>query len=780
MAIPFETIEKLVAVEFYKKALKERSTNLSRSALLWASLVTEEQFKKIAADVRQNGLFSIYYEDEDIPHRDVVKMFYDTLHTWFVPSDKDCTFCIDSGEETLGRLRSNFKIPLEEIILFQRDTSFWSDNNQGLVITDDGIYCLPDNEDATSLFFVGWKDFDTVRYQELTLYFLSDGKEIVHMSKDMFFKGSDIPFKEKGTALAAALTQIAQLVETEIGVRELIDAKKYEEAIAKMEACIKANLDDADAHYYLGIALLFQERDSEGEPDSKNLERAIEEFNTVIDKEEVDDMTKALTFKHLGLCYSLSADHLKARNYYILAANCDDAGIKEEAISHLNKAEKSLKDVWDNYTTYFKYNERKFIMPIKDANIGGCLADEIKVFRMSNIPSCLTFPMSHPTANQLYIGHPYNPSMYIPYQEAEETFFVDKVHELCYLLECLGAEEIAITSIKGMNVNAMGDLSLHGDVNAEHKLFSGGVEANGKCSGQLDTSFNNQRSMTIKLDPMRPPYLPDGLIWYNDQPQWQRLVHSRLDGNMLEYSEMVSSSQTKFISATANADIKAAAKLLWTAAHYEVDGNLQIQFKEATETQWKIEVRFRSIKEFASTGSPVQIESTKAAESASAMNENEQQYTEEVRLCLADGKIGDRERRFLNRMCERLGISQERALEIELELQKNGTLTEEERTYMEEVKFCYEDDGMIDEKECKYLDRIREKFGITPERAQELEQLFLQSRLTDDEQEYVNAMKEEMVDGVIPDSARRLLNRLRTSMDITEERAKELEQYLHN
>ena len=62
MAIPFETIEKLVAVEFYKKALKERSTNLSGSALLWASLVTEEQFKKIAADVRQNGLFSIYYK----------------------------------------------------------------------------------------------------------------------------------------------------------------------------------------------------------------------------------------------------------------------------------------------------------------------------------------------------------------------------------------------------------------------------------------------------------------------------------------------------------------------------------------------------------------------------------------------------------------------------------------------------------------------------------------------------------------------------------------------
>ena len=116
--------------------------------------------------------------------------------------------------------------------------------------------------------------------------------------------------------------------------------------------------------------------------------------------------------------------------------------------------------------------------------------------------------------------------------------------------------------------------------------------------------------------------------------------------------------------------------------------------------------------------------------------------------------------------------------EAELEQQKNGTLTEEEHTYMEEVKFCYEDDGMIDEKERKYLDRIREKFGITPERAQELEQLFLQSRLTDNEQEYVNAMKEEMVDGVIPDSARRLLNRLRTSMDITEERAKELEQYI--
>ena len=62
--------------------------------------------------------------------------------------------------------------------------------------------------------------------------------------------------------------------------------------------------------------------------------------------------------------------------------------------------------------------------------------------------------------------------------------------------------------------------------------------------------------------------------------------------------------------------------------------------------------------------------------------------------------------------------------------------------------------------------------------AAEIEKSLQRPQLTEDEQEYLDAVKEEIVDGVIPDSSRRLLSRLRRSMGISEERAVELEKYV--
>ena len=101
-------------------------------------------------------------------------------------------------------------------------------------------------------------------------------------------------------------------------------------------------------------------------------------------------------------------------------------------------------------------------------------------------------------------------------------------------------------------------------------------------------------------------------------------------------------------------------------------------------------------------------------------------------------------------------------------------MTDEEQSYAEEVKFCLED-GTIGDKERRFLERMRTKLGISPERAAEIEESLQKPHLTEEEQEYLDAVKDEIVDGSIPESSRRLLNRLRRSMDISEERAEEIE-----
>ena len=100
----------------------------------------------------------------------------------------------------------------------------------------------------------------------------------------------------------------------------------------------------------------------------------------------------------------------------------------------------------------------------------------------------------------------------------------------------------------------------------------------------------------------------------------------------------------------------------------------------------------------------------------------ESEYLEEVRACLSeDGEISSSERRLLNRLREKLGISERRAQELEDSL-NSSQLTSDEQEYLEEYRACLEE-GEISSKERRLLDRLRDKLGIHPSRAKELENL---------------------------------------------------------
>ena len=103
-------------------------------------------------------------------------------------------------------------------------------------------------------------------------------------------------------------------------------------------------------------------------------------------------------------------------------------------------------------------------------------------------------------------------------------------------------------------------------------------------------------------------------------------------------------------------------------------------------------------------------------------------------------------------------------------------LNSEEEEYLTEYKACLEDDGVITDRERRLLDRIRKSLGISEERARELEESCSAPSFTEEEQEYadeIRACLEE--DGRISDRERRLLNKIRASLGISEERAKEIE-----
>lgn len=104
-----------------------------------------------------------------------------------------------------------------------------------------------------------------------------------------------------------------------------------------------------------------------------------------------------------------------------------------------------------------------------------------------------------------------------------------------------------------------------------------------------------------------------------------------------------------------------------------------------------------------------------------SISNSEQEYLEELKECLADGELGSSERRLLNKLRDKLGISEERANELEASLSK-PQLSEEEKEYVEAYQDALED-GVVSEKERRLLDKLMKINDISEERAKELEKL---------------------------------------------------------
>lgn len=106
----------------------------------------------------------------------------------------------------------------------------------------------------------------------------------------------------------------------------------------------------------------------------------------------------------------------------------------------------------------------------------------------------------------------------------------------------------------------------------------------------------------------------------------------------------------------------------------------------------------------------------------------------------------------------------------------SASVTSEEQEYLEEIRACLDNDGEISSRERRLLDRLRKSLGITEARAKELEASV--NDMSDDEKEYQEELKACLEDGTISDRERRLLDRLRKSLGISEERAKAIEDRL--
>ena len=445
-------------------------------------------------------------------------------------------------------------------------------------------------------------------------------------------------------------------------------------------------------------------------------------------------------------------DYVVARNMFIMAMDTEFDVIKHSAISGYEKCTNALCMSFDYYLIIDDYvellnspeedkrqmakkeietaekdrfsnipfHDRQFVFITKAGSdsISGCVdEDEIiqYVFTIDQLPMELAFPVGHPQPNTLYVANPVKKGYYVPYCDAEETFFHEKVDDFIRLSQCLGAMEITFRSLKGQSIAesflSSGNYNVGGSINSNS--VSGGYSQKISGNGSCDSSKSVELSR--KYDPIKYPYCPDDIEWLRFDPSWQSFVKQRLEGNTLEASMRISSTETISSNGNTIKNVKAAFECMMGKVDADYDSEEDNTFSQTESTEWQISVKFRSIRDFTEQS---QLPPQKVL--PLQLSPAEVKYKEEFLFMLEDGGIGDAERRLLERKRQKFGVSEERAKMIEESCAPS--LSEEEKEYIEIYKDMLED-GEISERRRKILKKEAESLGISPSRAKELEEM---------------------------------------------------------
>ncbi len=665
---------------------------------------------------------------------------FDTTVQVFTEWANECSLSVlDNGidlfvypaipDNVLHLLRRNFQLHIDEVVLFVRDTSFWNDRNQGAVVTDWGITCLPDNEKMDELVQISWESVHHVEYSGECFYFFfsedRNNNSAIHVTHFLKETDSEDVVRTNTNILCSIFNEMAdsqmeespddEIERVENESDNLWNAGKQEEAIQLL----------FDYRQRTGCEL-FTDRIAWYFAKNNQIKKALGLLDDAIGR--LPDMVwkTILYYRRYSILSILLNEKIKARNDCLYVVRHISADVEYGGKNVLDDATTDF-DEYDNfYVEKFleqPYQERKLLVPVQTYT--DLSQKTLAVLDINNMPSAIDFPMGHPVANQLYVGHPYVPSKYIPFENYELEFLEDKIREFCQIAQCLGATEINIECLNSTNSNGQ---------NSRNQRMSGAIDyvwssASASYESQQSNSFLESIGKSInlhqKFNPKNPPALPGGLVWYPNESSWQRLYNQRMQGGIIEHEERIETRKSQVVENSQLKQVKAEVELLFIDANGSWDQSMDEKFESHENAVLAIHVKFAPLEQLrGGNGNSSEKSLPKANENA--VTKAEEEYMEELKECLMESdEISPRERRLLERLRISLGISVAKAQELERELllTKSITLTREEQDYLDEYKACLEEGGNISPRERRLLEKLRVTYGISLDRAKEIESL---------------------------------------------------------
>ena len=414
-----------------------------------------------------------------------------------------------------------------------------------------------------------------------------------------------------------------------IGRRNLVkklDLKARYEFAKVLTKVAQASMGILD-YFNRGIALMEEEKNCEA---LIELKKALELSNK--DEEFSKSDERVYLYCSIGKCLIYLDEPEEAKSYLIIAkeiaSNSTDSEIKEmmppilcnlamadnnSIESHkllckaieLTKSSEMRKDFLDMLTNLHSSEnfhntfvslanlpERKVILVIENGQIPVSTPTIICLNRATIQEIGISFPIGHPIVGGVYIAHPTRVSHYIPANDYEETLFLEKVYEYCYLLQALKAKEIYIKSLRGKSLEEMKHSQTNVDVSFQNLTF----QANGNMNFNKNNDSNSYQFYSFNsyqtFNPTGEPYVPSDLNWLAIESKWRRLIDNRLNNTLTEYVEEISTSENKILSTNEELHINMELKSLSVKLKGSLNIEDSISSSSKESTVWSISVKF--------------------------------------------------------------------------------------------------------------------------------------------------------------------------------------------
>lgn len=645
------------------------------------------------------GIFYILQNNLDIPAY---------LSDWAIGS-----FLNDNRKR---EYRNGFEIPYEEEIMYCRDTSFWNSADQGIVFTDNGMhYCWNNDDKANNSGFLPWYLITNAEYREDCLCFLYNG-ELCQINLDHCVKESDINVRiQLGNKLAYVINLIAQHIAEQTQSQRTENDYIVDQFVQEFNDLYNQNQEEAASYGYSQYAehtnplMLVAAMTADN-----NANHVLEVFNQEFDNWRDDDETRNILFslysKNLlaaGYTNLARAKTLEAYNTIPEDQTWFGYNVRENVLSDFNIAN-------SDYVEHFleiPYQERKVLF-VTDG-YSTLEQNSIAVLHINELDN-LTFPIGHPMVNQLYVAHPLIQNHYIPFENYEVELIQDRVREFCSLMEGMGATSITVgyqqfnvsESESYANTNALAAVGM--------KFYSAQANVNQQETNKFMQSLGQSLNLHQTYNPFQQPFIPDNLIWYPQEPTWQRLVEQRLRGSITSHTESIETNKTQVINNDSLSEIQAELQVLLSNANLEISTSTSETLKQHDNVVLQIHV------EFAPLWSLGQTEYQEIPSQESELTENEQEYLEMFQEAIVDGngQITNSARNLLGKYASSLGITTHRA--TQLEQMYLPSFTTEEKEFIEEVRTVIDEDGELTNMSIRLLYKLATKLGISEQRAEEL------------------------------------------------------------